>query len=200
LRAGRWQGWDPGELLGRELSHSVIGIVGLGRIGERVAELLRGFAPEGEDSARMLYTARSERPRAEEGLGLRRLALEDLVAQADVVTLHVPLGPETHHLVDASLLERFKPGSILVNTSRGGLVDTQALVGALRSGRLAAAGLDVFEHEPSVEPELLALENVVLVPHIGSATGRARDAMARLVAQNVKAVLAGAEPPTPVVR
>lgn len=200
LRAGRWQGWDPGELLGRELSHSVIGIVGLGRIGERVAELLRGFAPEGEDSPRMLYTARSERPRAEERLGLRRLALEDLVAQADVVTLHVPLGPETHHLVDASLLGRFKPGSILVNTSRGGLVDTQALVGALRSGRLAAAALDVFEHEPSVEPELLALENVVLVPHIGSATGRARDAMARLVAQNVKAVLAGAEPPTPVVR
>jgi glyoxylate reductase len=200
VRGGRWQGWDPGELLGRELSYSVIGIVGLGRIGERVAELLRGFAPEGAASPHLLYTARSARPEAEERLGLRRLPLEELVEQADVVTFHVPLGPETRHLVDARLLERFKPGSILVNTSRGGLVDTQALVEALRTGRLAAAALDVYENEPAVEPQLLELENVVLVPHIGSATGRARDAMARLVAENVRAVLSGAEPPTPVVR
>jgi lactate dehydrogenase-like 2-hydroxyacid dehydrogenase len=102
--------------------------------------------------------------------------------------------------VNGTLLEHFKPGSILVNTARGGLVDTPALAEALRSGRLAAAGLDVYEHEPEVEPELLALESVVLMPHIGSATKRARDAMARLVAENVVAVLSGREPLTPVAR
>ena len=121
----------------------------------------------------MLYTGASERPRAEARLGLRRLALEDLVAQADVVTLHVPLAPDTRHLVDASLLERFKPGSILVNTVARRLVDT-AGAGRRRCGRAAwrRRAWTCFEHEPAVEPELLALENVVLLPHIGSATSR----------------------------
>jgi glyoxylate reductase len=125
--------------------------------------------------------------------------LEELVKRSDFVTIHAPLTPETRHLVDAPLLERFKPGSVLVNTARGGLVDTVALAGALQSGRLAAAGLDVFENEPGVEPELLALENVVLLPHVGSATAATRDAMARLAAQNVIAVLAGNPAPTPVL-
>ena len=200
LRAGRWQGWDPAALLGRELSDSTIGIVGLGRIGERVAELLRGFASPGESAPHILYTARTARPEAEARLGVRRLPLEELVEQADVVTLHASLTPETRHLVDERLLERFKPDAILVNTSRGALIDTPALVAALRAGRLAAAALDVYEHEPAIEPELLELENVVLVPHIGSATARARDAMARLVAENVIAVLTGRQPLTPVVR
>src|SRR2546425_219431 len=119
---------------------------------------------------------------------------------AAAVTLHASLTPETRHLVDERLLERFKPDAILVNTSRGALIDTPALVAALRAGRLAAAALDVYEHEPAIEPELLELENVVLVPHIGSATARARDAMARLVAENVIAVLTGRQPLTPVVR
>ena len=200
LRAGRWQGWDPAGLLGSELSHSTIGIVGLGRIGGRVAELLHGFAPTGESAPRMLYTGRTARPEAEAALGVRRLPLEELVEQADVVTLHASLTPETRHLVDERLLERFKPGAILVNTSRGALVDTPALVAALCTGRLGAAALDVYEHEPAVEPELLELENVVLAPHIGSATARARDAMARLAAENVIAVLTGRQPLTPVVR
>ena len=114
------------------------------------------------------------------------------------MTLHVPLTPETRHLVDGELLARFKPGAVLVNTSRGGLVDTAALVAALRDGPLGAAGLDVYEHEPEGDPALLELENVVLLPHVGSATATARDAMARLVAENVIAVLDGRPAVTPV--
>jgi glyoxylate reductase len=194
VRAGRWTGWDPAGLLGRELSDSTVGIVGLGRIGLRVAELLRGFEPK------LLYTAPRPRPEAESRLGLERVGLDELVERSDFVTLHAPLTPETRHLVDAALLERFKPGAVLVNTSRGPLVQTDALATALAAGRLGAAGLDVYEHEPEVEPELLALDNVVLLPHVGSATAVARDAMARLVAQNVIAVLAGKAPVTPVSR
>ncbi len=194
LRDGRWTGWDPAHLLGRELSGSTVGIVGLGRIGLRVAELLRGFQP------RLLYTSRTPRPEPEARLGLEQVDLGELVAQSDFVSLHVPLTAETRHLVDRTLLDRFKPGAVLVNTARGALVDAKALAAALRSGRLGAAGLDVFEHEPAVEPELLALESVVLLPHIGSATWAARDAMARLVAQNVIAVIAGDPPVTPVLR
>ena len=118
--------------------------------------------------------------------------------RADFVTLHVPLSEETRHLVDDDALARFKPGAILVNTARGGLVDSGALVRALRAGRLAAAGLDTYENEPHVPQELVELENVVLAPHIGSATATARDAMARLVAENVIAVLEGHDPVTPV--
>jgi glyoxylate reductase len=192
LRAGRWKGWDPAALLGRELSHSTIGIVGLGRIGTRVAELLQGFG------STVVYTSHSPKPEVESRLGIRRLELDDLLASADVVTLHLPFRADTRHLIDGARLERFKPGAILVNTARGALVDTGALAAALRSGWLSAAGLDVFEHEPEVEPELLELDNVVLVPHIGSATARARDAMAELVAENVIAVLDGRPPLTAV--
>jgi glyoxylate reductase len=186
LRRGEWTGWEPEQMLGQELAHATVGIVGMGRIGSRVAQLLRGFQP------RLLHTSRRERKGAE------RRELRDLVAESDFVTLHVPLTEQTLHLIDADLLARFKPGSVLVNTSRGGLVDTAALVGALQDGRLGAAGLDVYEHEPNVPAELLELENVVLAPHIGSATRSARDGMARLVAENVIAVLEGREPLTPV--
>jgi glyoxylate reductase len=192
IRNRQWRGWDPGQLLGRELAHSVIGIVGLGRIGTRVAELLQGFG------SRLLYTSRARRPEAEQRLGAEHRGLDELIAEADVVSLHAPLTPETHHLISAAALARFKPGAILVNTSRGGLVDSQALIAALRDGPLAAAALDVYEREPEVPAELLELENVVLAPHIGSATARARDAMARLVADNVIAVLEGREPISPV--
>jgi glyoxylate reductase len=186
VRSGVWKGWEPGQLLGRELSGATIGIVGMGRIGSRVAELLRGFGP------RLLHSSRGDHPAAE------RRELPELVAESDVVTLHVPLNEETRYLVDAELLKRFKPGSILVNTSRGGLVDTAALVEALQSGPLSAAGLDVYENEPAIPAELLELENVVLAPHIGSATRETRNAMARLAAENVIAVLEDREPPTRV--
>ena len=137
---------------------------------------------------------------AHTGHDAEAIPLDRLLSSSDVVSIHVPLTPETRHLVDKALLERFKPGAALVNTARGPLVDAQALAAALREGRLVAAGLDVFEHEPVVEPELLALDNVVLLPHVGSATAAARDGMARLVAENVIAVLAGKPPLTPVHR
>ena len=192
VRAGRWAGWEPGQLLGGELSGAVVGIVGLGRIGTRVAELLRGF------DAELLYTARRRHPELAERLGARHATVDDLLARCDVVTLHAPLTPETRHLIGREALARMKPGAVLVNTSRGGLVDAAALAEALADGRLAAAGLDVYEEEPRVPEELLALEQVVLAPHIGSATATARDGMALLVADNVIAVLEGRPPLTPV--
>jgi glyoxylate reductase len=192
VRAGKWVGWEPAQLLGRELSGSVVGIVGLGRIGTRVAELLRGF------EVTLLYTARSPNPDQAARLGAEYLPLDELLERSDFVTLHAPATPETHHLIDAQALARMKRGAVLVNTSRGGLVDTAALARALGEGPLFAAGFDVYEHEPEVPPELTRLENVVLVPHIGSATTHARDGMARLVAENVIAVLDGREPITPV--
>ena len=192
VRAGGWTGWEPGQLLGRELSGATVGIVGLGRIGTRVAELLQGFEVE------LLYTARSRRPDAERRLGARHAGLDDLLARSDFVTLHVPLSPATRHLIDRRRLEQMKRGAILVNTARGGLVDAGALAGAIGEGHLGGAGLDVYEQEPRVPPALAELEQVVLAPHIGSATATARDAMARLVADNVIAVLEGRPPLTPV--
>ena len=175
VRAGRWAGWEPNQLLGRELSGAVVGIVGLGRIGTRVAELLRGFEVD------LLYAARSRRPEAERRLGAEHATLEALLERSDFVTLHVPLSPQTHHLIDAHALERMKPGAILVNTSRGGLVDAAALAEAIRDGRLAGAGLDVYEQEPQVPPELMELERVVLAPahRLGHRRGPRRDGAAR---------------------
>jgi glyoxylate reductase len=192
VRAGHWKGWEPGQLLGRELSGAVVGIVGLGRIGTRVAELLRGFEVD------LLYTARAPDPDKERRLGARYAELDELLTRSDFVTLHVPLSPETRHLIDARALERMKPGAILVNTSRGDLVDSPALARALEEEKLGGAGLDVFEGEPQVPPELVRQERVVLTPHIGSATATARDGMALLVADNVIAVLEGRPPLTPV--
>jgi glyoxylate reductase len=122
-----------------------------------------------------------------------------LLAESDFVSLHTPLTLETTHLIDARALSKMRPGAILINTSRGAVVDTPALIEALRDGRLAAAGLDVYEDEPHVPAELRELPNTVLLPHVGSATASTRDAMARLVAENVIAVIKGREPPTPVI-
>jgi glyoxylate reductase len=191
-RSGRWTGWEPGQLLGRELSGAVVGIVGLGRIGIRVAELLRGFDVD------LLYMARSRHPEAERRLGAAHAGLDELLARSDFVTLHAPLTAETRHLIDDRALARMKTGAILVNTSRGGLVDSAALARALEQGRLGGAGLDVYEGEPEIPPELTGIERVVLAPHIGSATAAARDGMALLAAENVIAVLEGRTPVTPV--
>lgn len=193
LRRGEWAGWEPEQFLGRELGGATVGLVGFGRIGRRVAELLTGF------DVTLAFTARQPMEAHAAWYSARRMELDDLLAVSDFVSLHVSLTPETRHLIDARALARCKPGAILVNTSRGGVVDTDALVAALRDGPLAAAGLDVYEDEPAVPAELVALPNTVLVPHIGSATRSTRDAMATLCADNVIAVLSGAEPPTPVV-
>ena len=138
-------------------------------------------------------------PAVADDLGVRLVPLDELLATSDFVSLHVPLTDETRHLIDQDAFERMKPGAILVNTSRGGVLDTAALVRALRSGRLAAAGLDVYEEEPHVPAELRELPNAVLLPHIGSATTATRDAMARLCAENVIAVIEGREPPAAVI-
>lgn len=193
LRGGRWQGWDPGAYLGLELSGATFGVIGLGRIGRRYAELVAGFAGE------VLYVSRARKEDAERALGVRRVALEEVFSRADVVSLHLPASAETTGLVGSRELALMKHQAILVNTSRGPLVDSSGLARALRDGEIGAAGLDVYEHEPEVPADLLRAPRCVLLPHIGSATNRARDGMARLVAQNVLAVLGGAEPPNRVV-
>ncbi len=189
LRAGRWHGWDPAAYRGLELSGATVGVVGLGRIGGRYAELLAGFEVE------LLFTARSAKPEDEARLGASRVKLEELLRRSDVVSLHAPANPETHHLIDAGALALMRERAVLVNTARGSLVDLAAVAKALREGRLGAVGLDVYEGEPKVPDEILSAPRAVLAPHIGSATVKARDAMARTVAENVIAFLDGREPP-----
>jgi glyoxylate reductase len=190
VRRGEWERAAADQPIGRELVGATVGLVGFGRIGRRVAELLRGF------EARLLATSRSSGAPAP---GVERVELLDLLGASDFVSVHVPLAAETRHLIDANALAAMKRGAILVNTSRGGVVDTTALIQALRSGHLGAAGLDVYENEPHVPAELRELHNTVLLPHVGSATAATRDAMARLCAENVIAVVDGRDPPTPVV-
>ena len=189
LRDGEWTGFDTTGDLGTELSGATFGIVGMGRIGRRYAELVRPMAGS------ILYAARSPKPEAEATLGAARADLGQLLADSDVVSLHAAATPENVGLISAPELGRMRPGAILVNTSRGTLVDSAALAAALQDGAIGAAGLDVYENEPEVPAELLATPNCVLLPHVGSATVTARDAMANLVADSVLAVLEDREPP-----
>ncbi len=190
VRRGGFHGWEPSLLLGTGLQGKTLGIVGFGRIGQAVARRAPAFGME------VLYASRTGRS----GAPGRRVELEELLAASHVVSLHCPLTPATHHLLDARRLVLMRPGAVLINTARGPVVDEAALVEALSSGRLGGAGLDVYEREPEVHPGLLELPNVMLLPHVGSATVETRSAMADLVAANVEAVLEGREPPTPVVR
>jgi glyoxylate reductase len=190
LRAGRWKGWDPGAYRGLEIRGATVGVVGLGRIGSRYAELAHALG------ARIVYASGTEKPEEEHRLGARRMELEPLLETADVVSLHAPAVATTHHMIDARRLDLIGPFGVLVNTARGSLVDEAALARALNEGRIGAAGLDVYESEPAVSPELLEAPRAVLLPHIGSATMNSRDAMASLVADNVIAVLEGKEPPS----
>jgi glyoxylate reductase len=192
LRAGRWRGWDPAAYRGLELRGSTVGVVGLGRIGGRYAELV------GAIGAEVVYSGPSAKPEAERALGARRLELAGLLAAADVVSVHAPAAEATRRLIGAAELDLIGPAAVLVNTSRGSLIDSAALAAALREGRLGAAGLDVYEHEPEVPAELLEAPRCVLLPHIGSATRKSRDAMARLAAENAIAVLDGRDPLSPV--
>ena len=193
LRAGRWSGWDPGGMLGLELSGATFGVVGMGRIGRRYAELVSGF------DGRTLYAAPSPKPEVEEELGASQVGLDELLAESDAVSLHAPATPETAHMISAPELDAMRSHAVLVNTSRGALVDSEALATALAEGTIGAAGLDVYEQEPEVPRHLLESPRCVLLPHIGSATTTARSAMAALVADNVLAVLDGAEPPNRVL-
>ncbi len=192
LRAGRWTGWRPRHLVGQSLSGQLLGLVGFGRIAQATAH--RAKAAFG---MRIAYHSRS---RAALGIeaGLEATyypALEALAAEADVLSLHTPGGPETRHLIDAERLALMKPTAILINTARGSVVDEAALAEALATRRLSAAGLDVYEREPAVNPALLAVENAVLLPHLGSATLEARTRMGLQAADNLDAFFAGAPPP-----
>jgi glyoxylate reductase len=194
VREGRWgTEWVAGALMGEEVSGSTLGIVGLGRIGRAVARRARGF------DLRLLYTKQNRlREHEERDLGVEYRELDDLLAEADIVTLHVPLTPQTERVIDARRLGLLRDGASLVNTARGALVDEPALVEALTQGRINA-GLDVFAHEPAVPTELLEFPNVVLTPHIGSATRETREAMTRVLVDNLQAAAAGKPVPNPVV-
>ena len=194
VRAGQWKGWAPTEFIGARVTGATLGIVGFGRIGRAVAARARGF------SMRALYTQRTRLPEAEAAaLGASYAPLEELFAASDIVCLCCPLTPETRGLVSRERLARMKRGSVLVNTSRGPCVDEEALAAALATGHLFAAGLDVYAEEPKIHPALLACDNVVLAPHLGSADRPTREAMARICVEAVLAVLAGEEPATRVV-
>jgi len=186
VRTGEWRTWDPLGLLGAEVWGATLGIVGLGRIGTAVARRARGF------QMRVLYHDRVRKPDLEAELGLEYADMGDLLAQADFVSLHCPLIPDTHHLIGEQALRRMKPTAVLINAARGPVVDTDALVRALREGWIAAAALDVTDPEPlPSDHPLLDLPNCIVVPHLGSATVAARERMATRAAENLLAGLRG---------
>jgi glyoxylate reductase len=192
LRSGGWEAWGPMQLTGPDVWGKRLGVVGFGRIGQAVSRRARGFDMD------LAYHDQYRNEEAERELGARYLELDELLRTSDFVSIHTPLTPETTHLIGAEELEKMKPEAVLVNTSRGPVVDESALADALFGRRIFAAGLDVYEEEPEVHPKLLELENVVLAPHIGSASIETRDKMAALAAENLAAVLRGEEPKTPV--
>ncbi len=191
LREGRWNRWDIDLLVGADLHGRTLGLIGFGRIGQAVARRARGFG------LRLFYHARNPSPAAA-GLGAVHVPLAMLLARSDFVSVHVPLTAETRHLIGGEQLAQMPRHAILINTARGPIVDEAALAAALGEGLLAGAGLDVFEREPQVDADLLALPNVVLLPHIGSATVATRTRMCTLAAENAVAVLTGQPPPNPV--
>lgn len=193
VREGRWNHWQFGLLHGLDVHHKTLGLLGFGGIGQPVARRGLGF------SMRILYSARHRVDESiEHDLCAQYVNLATLLRESDFLSLHVPLTPETHHIIGAEGFSVMKKTAILINTARGPVVDEEALVKALKSSKIAGAGLDVFEKEPSVHPELLDLHNVVLAPHIGSATGETRVKMAVLAVKNLLAMLAGERPPNVV--
>ena len=190
VRQGEWKGWRLKQWLGIDVHHSTLGIVGMGRIGQAIARRAAGF------EMRVLYHNRRRVAEAiERSLAASWVSLDELLQQSDFVVLQVPYSPETHHLIGAVELAKMKPSAVLVNSTRGGVVDDAALIQALRNGTIRAAGLDVFENEPNRNPGFLELDNVVLTPHIGSSTEATRRAMAMTAAKNAIAALSGARPP-----
>jgi glyoxylate reductase len=190
IRSGGWRYWTPTLLVGQDLTEATVGIVGMGRIGREVARRVRAFR------ARVVYYSRRRYPEVEAELGATYVDLPTLLAESDFVTLHVPATPETRHLIGAAELAQMKPTAYLINAARGPIVDQAALAEALRAGRIAGAGLDVYDPEPiPADDPLLRLDNVVLMPHVGAATLRTRQRMSELAARNLIAVLKGQPPP-----
>jgi glyoxylate reductase len=195
LRAGGWGGWKPTDFLGHRLRGRKLGILGMGRIGQAAARRAAAFGME------VHYHNRDRLPdEAEQALSATWWpTLDAMLAAVDVVSVNAPYGRDTHHLIDARRLALMRPEAVLINTARGGLVDQDALIAALESGAIAGAGLDVYPNEPEVDPRLIALENVVLLPHLGSATVETRVAMGEKVLANILAFAEGRELPDRVV-
>ncbi|MBI4401854.1 MAG: D-glycerate dehydrogenase [Nitrospirae bacterium] len=191
MQQGAWKGWEPTQMLGADVAGQVLGIIGMGRIGRAVARRAAGF------NMRVLYYSRAPAPSAPNERW-RRVSFEEILAQSDFLSLHVPLTPDTHHLIGAKELRRMRPTAFLINTSRGPVVDEAALVDALREGRLAGAGLDVYEQEPHMHPGLRSLPHVVTLPHLGSATRNTRTRMGLMCIENIVAVLEGRPAPNRV--
>jgi gluconate 2-dehydrogenase len=190
VRAGEWTGWRLKQWLGTDVHHATLGIVGMGRIGQTIARRAGGF------EMRVLYHNRKRvAEEIERKLNASWVSLDQLLREADFIVLQVPYSPATHHLIGADELSKMKRGAILINSTRGGVVDDAALIAALRDGTIRAAGLDVFENEPKLNPGFLELDNVVLAPHIGSSTEATRRAMAMTAAKNAVVALTGGTPP-----
>jgi glyoxylate/hydroxypyruvate/2-ketogluconate reductase len=190
VRAGEWKGWYLKQFLGADVHHATLGILGFGRIGRRVARRALGF-----DMTVLYHDTQPVDAATERACNAAFVGMDELLSRADILTIHVPYAPATHHLVSGRELSKMKPGAILIHASRGGVVDDAALVESLKSGRLAGAGLDVFENEPVLNPALLGMKNVVLTPHIASSSAATRHAMAMLAAQNLVAALTTGAPP-----
>ena len=193
VRTGRWTGWNPTQLLGTDFTGKTLGIIGMGRIGQAVARRAVGFG------MRLIYHNRRRLPvRLEKKFEASYMPLSRLLAAADIISLHLPLTPETRHLIDRRVLDRMKSTALLINTARGPVVDEKALVIALKKGKIAGAGLDVFEEEPDIQKGLFTLPNVVLLPHLGSATVETRIKMGFMVIENIEAALKGKRAPNAV--
>lgn len=195
VRSGKWTGWAPSGMLGRKLGGKVLGIIGMGRIGQAVAHRARAFGME------IAYFNRKRLPEAVERMLAARFVadLDSLVGEADVLTLHCPMTDETRGMIDARRIALMKPGSAIINTARGELIDQEALIEALESGHLAGAGLDVYPDEPNVDRRLLKIPNVMTLPHIGSATAEGREASGEKVIANIRFWMDGHRPPDQVL-
>ena len=195
LMSGQWQGWGPSALLGHRISGKVLAIIGMGRIGQAVAHRARAFGLE------VIYNNRHRLPASVENMLSARYEpdLDALIANADILSLHCPASPETHHIINAARIASMKPSACIINTSRGDLIDEDALVSALQDGRLAGAGLDVFAHEPVIHSRLLELPTVVAIPHLGSATFEGREASGERVIANIRFWIDGHRPPDQVL-
>ena len=190
IREGAWTGWKLKQWLGVDVHHATLGILGMGRIGQAIARRAFGF-----DMKVIYHNRKRVAPEIEQRVNATYVSMDELLAQSDYVVLQMPYTPETHHLIGAKELAKMKPGAILINSTRGGVVDDKALIDALSRGVIRAAGLDVYEGEPKLDPGFLKLKNVVLVPHIGSSTEATRRAMAMTAAKNLAAALTGQMPP-----
>ena len=190
VRAGKWTGWKLKQFLGTDVHHATLGILGMGRVGQAVARRARGF-----DMTVLYHNTRRLSAEVEKSCHAAYVSLDDLLARSDILTVHTPYSPATHHLLGAAQIAKMKPGAILINAARGGVVDDAALIAALQQGKISGAGLDVFENEPALHPDFLKLANVVLTPHIASSSEATRRRMAMLAAENLVAALTTGKPP-----